>query len=56
MPDPEGAGDPHHRPTAGLLGGRRQTRPQVPGGGGGDNGHSPVGRGGQAAQGTGDVY
>ena len=56
MPDPEGAGDLHHRPAAGLLGGLHQARPPVPGGGGGDHGHSPVGRGGQAAQGPRDVY
>ena len=56
MPDPEGSGDPRHRPAAGLLGGRRQARPRVPGGGGGDHGHSPVGGGGQAAQGPGAVF
>ena len=56
MPDPEGAGHPHHRPAARLLGGLHQARPAVPGGGGGNHGHSPVGRGGQAAQGTRDVY
>ena len=56
MPDPEGAGDPRHHPAARLLGGHRQAHPRVPGGGGGDYGHSPVGRGGQAAQGSGDVY
>ena len=56
VPDPESAGDPRHRPASGLLGGRHQARPRVPGGGGGDHGNSPVGGGGQAAHSPGAVY
>ena len=42
--DAECVGD--YRPAVGLLGGLRQDRR-----GGGDHGHSPVGRGDQAAHG-----
>ena len=45
-------GIPTTSPAAGLLGGLHQA---LPGGGGGDHGHSPVGRGGQAAEGPRDV-